>query len=53
MNRAIKGLMYSRALANFYHFIWYFISWRIFQSKNTAFAKIFARRLRLYSVEKK
>ena len=53
MNTAIKGLMCSRALANFYLFILLFISWRIFPCKKIAFAKILVRHLRLCSVEKK
>ena len=53
MNTAIKGLMCSRAFANFYLFILHFISWRIFPCKKIAFAKILVRHLRLCSVEKK
>ena len=51
MNRAIKRFTYLRALANFNCFIFHFLSWRIFQSKKIAFAKILVRRLRHSSFE--
>ena len=51
MNLAMKIFTYSRAFANFGCFIYY--SWRIFESKKIAFAKILVRRLSHSSFETK
>ena len=51
MNLAMKSFIHSRAFANFGCFIYY--SWRIFESKKIAFAKILVRRLRHSSFETK